>query len=254
MKIIAISDIHGYLPRLPKCDVVTISGDILPLNIQDKYEDALCWLAGPFQDWALKLDCDKVIFIAGNHDSVFEYMSDNGDHNCNKVKSNGPHWQVGSTPFGIISTIFRMDNPTDRKIVYLQDTSYTYNDVKFYGTPWCPNLRNWAFYGDSQTLTEKFNNIPFDTDVLLTHCPPRYMGQGIVHQTVHNYMSDYGCNELQDVLVELFADRDMWVLSGHIHSGKHSIEKYNNIKYRNVSLKDENYEIVYEPFYFDITK
>jgi hypothetical protein len=63
MKIIAISDIHGYLPQLPKCDVVTISGDILPLHIQDKYEDALCWLAGPFQDWALKLDCDKIIFI-----------------------------------------------------------------------------------------------------------------------------------------------------------------------------------------------
>ena len=254
MKIIAISDIHGYLPQLPKCDVVTISGDILPLHLQDKYEDALCWLAGPFQDWALKLDCDKVIFIAGNHDFVFEYMSDNGNHTCSKPKSNEPHWQVGCTAFTIMGTVFKLDDYANRKIIYLQDTSYTYNGVKFYGTPWCPNLRNWAFYGDSQTLTEKFNNIPSDTDVLLTHCPPRYMGQGIVHQNVYNYMSDYGCNELQDVLDESFADQDMWVLSGHIHSGRHSIEKYNNIKYRNVSLKDENYEITYEPFYFDITK
>ena len=34
MKICAISDIHGYLPKMEECDVVCICGDILPLSIQ----------------------------------------------------------------------------------------------------------------------------------------------------------------------------------------------------------------------------
>ena len=37
IKVVAMSDIHGYLrPKdsLPKCDIVCIAGDILPLEIQ----------------------------------------------------------------------------------------------------------------------------------------------------------------------------------------------------------------------------
>lgn len=39
IKVVAMSDIHGYLPpkdSLPKCDIVCIAGDILPLEIQKK--------------------------------------------------------------------------------------------------------------------------------------------------------------------------------------------------------------------------
>ena len=56
------------------------------------------------------------------------------------------------------------------------------------------------------------------------------------------------------MLDELFADRDMWVLSGHIHSGTHDVEKFNNIKYRNCSIKNEDYEVAYQPFEFEINK
>lgn len=252
MKIISISDIHGLLPELPKCDVVTISGDIVPLYIQTKYEDCLAWLAGPFQNWALNLDCQKVIFIAGNHDYVFEYMHNEGMHKCNSIYE--PRWKFGYNTINIGRTIFQLDNPDNPKIVYLKDSSYVYNGVVFYGTPWCPNLHNWAFYKDSADLSKAFKKIPENTDVLLTHCPPKYMGQGLVHETNFNYMQDFGCVELQDILEERFANKHLWVISGHIHSGKHSIEKYNNIKYRNVSLKDEDYEVTYEPFEFEITK
>ena len=68
MKIIAISDLHGYLPKLPKCDVVCISGDIFPLDIQKDLIKSISWFQLKFRPWAESLDCDKVIFIAGNHD------------------------------------------------------------------------------------------------------------------------------------------------------------------------------------------
>lgn len=249
MKIVAISDTHGYLPTLQPCDVVVMCGDILPLNIQRNYEASLAWLSGPFQSWALNLDCKKVVFIAGNHDFVFEQLYNEHVHVMGRMSS---HSTLQFTPERICSTLFQMDDEYDPKLIYLCDSFFKYEGVKFYGTPWCPSLSNWAFYGDKEHLLDKFNKIPFDTDVLITHCPPKYGLQGVVLETNWNYMSDFGCVELQQVLDELFADRDMWVLSGHIHSGKHDIEKFNNIKYRNCSLKDENYNEAYQPFVFEI--
>lgn len=251
MKIIAISDTHGYLPKLQPCDVVVMCGDILPLNIQRNYEASLAWLSGPFQSWALNLDCKKVIFIAGNHDFVFEQLYNDHVHVMGRM---APHSTLQFTPERICDTLFQMDNTYDPKLIYLCDGSYVYQGVKFYGTPWCPSLRNWAFYGDKEQLIDKFNKIEFDTDVLITHCPPKYGLQGVVLETNWNYMNDFGCVELQQVLDELFADRDMWILSGHIHSGKHDVEKFNNIKYRNCSIKNEDYQVAHQPFEFEITK
>ena len=255
MKIVAISDIHGTLPELQPCDVVVICGDIIPLNIQKNYEASLAWLSGPFQSWALNLDCKKVIFIAGNHDFVFEAMRNGEVHTCEQhIIGISPHSKLYFTPERICDTLFQMDNCYDPKLIYLCNGSYRYQGVKFYGTPWCPSLSNWAFYGDSKQLLKEFNKIDFDTDVLITHCPPKYGLQGVVLENNWNYMSDFGCVELQQVLDELFADRDMWVLSGHIHSGKHDVEKFNNIKYRNCSIKNEDYHVVYQPFEFEINK
>ena len=252
MKICAISDLHGYLPNyIEPCDIVCICGDIIPLNIQKNYEASLAWLSGPFQSWALNLDCKKVIFIAGNHDFVFETLHNSEVHTCDQHQVY-PHSKLYFTSSRICETLFQMDNDYDPKILYLCDNTYKYEDVTFYGTPWCPELRNWAFYANNKQLLNEFNKIPDDVDILITHCPPKYGLQGVVLETNYNYMQDFGCVELQQVIDERFLMKDMWVLSGHIHSGKHDIEKMNNVKYRNCSLKDENYEVTYQPFYFEI--
>lgn len=253
MKIVAISDIHGYLPKLQPCDVVVMCGDILPLNIQRNYEASLAWLSGPFQSWALNLDCKKIVFIAGNHDFVFEQLYNEHVHVMGRMAT---HSALQFTPERICSTLFQMDDEYDPKLIYLCDSPYIYQGVKFYGIPWCPNLRNWAFYGDSETLREKFNQIPSDFDVLLTHCPPKYGQQGVVLQTNWNFGTDFGCEELQEALVQKTMLRSdvCWVLSGHIHSGNHNCEKHGPLIYRNVSIKDEDYNESYQPFEFEINK
>lgn len=74
IKVVAMSDIHGYLPpkdSLPKCDVVCIAGDILPLEIQKNSVKSLSWILLDFKPWADSLDCDKVLFIAGNRRQTY---------------------------------------------------------------------------------------------------------------------------------------------------------------------------------------
>ena len=34
IKVVAISDLHGYLPEIPECDLLCICGDLVPLNVQ----------------------------------------------------------------------------------------------------------------------------------------------------------------------------------------------------------------------------
>lgn len=246
MKIVAISDIHGYLPELPECDVVTISGDIIPLHIQRNYEESIAWLSGPFQTWALNLPCKKVIFIAGNHDFVFERLWKNVDSSSN--------WTMHRDAYQITNLLFQQDD-YDNKIVYLQDSEYKYEGKTFYGTPWCPNLSSWAFYGNSAWLTTMFKDIPYNTDVLLTHCPPKFGKQGEVLQKNNwNFGKDFGCEELQTAIETAFAFKEdsTWVVSGHIHSGNHKVEHNWTVKYVNVSIKNEDYEPTYNYFEFEI--
>lgn len=238
IKICGISDMHGTLLDIPECDILCICGDILPLSFQHDIDKSIAWLAGPFQKWLLDAPCKHVIMIWGNHDFIGEKYHKNGLEG----------WEQADL-------LFQNDLGPDYKIHILQDEAEYINGLKFYGTPWCPNLSNWAFYATSAELKDKFENIPNDVDILLTHCPPKFGQQGIVLQSNNwNYLSDFGCQELQDEIIKKFINKDkkVFVLSGHIHSGNHQFENYENILYKNVSIKDENYEFIYYPKIFTI--
>lgn len=231
MKVIGISDIHGHLPELPSCDVVCISGDIVPLNIQRNFAASWVWLLNNFTDWANNLDCKHVVIIAGNHDFIFS--------ECSKL--------------GQDMSVLWKDSP---KIHYLQDTSIEIDGKLFYGTPWIPVLGGWAFYADSYQLEDLFSQIP-DCDVLLTHCPPMIGDAGKVLQSGYNYGRDFGCEELRKAIKN---KKINWVLSGHVHSGDHEVTNYycepngtpHEINIVNVSIKDEDYKVTYEPFEFEL--
>ena len=249
-KICAISDIHGHLPEIPKCDILCICGDIVPLYTQRELAQSIAWLSGPFQKWALEAPCKHVVMIWGNHDFIGERLDKYG---C-KEPNEECQWLRGMNPKQVCEFLFKCDE--DNKIHLLLDTEEVIDGIKFYGTPWCPSLRNWAFYGDSETLKKKFDQIPSDFDVLLTHCPPKYGQQGIVLETNWNFGKDFGCEELQEALVQKTMLRSdvCWVLSGHIHSGNHNWETRGPLVYRNVSIMDEDYEPTYNPLLFNINK
>ena len=229
VKIVAMSDMHGYLPKdVEECDVVCICGDVVPLEYQSDMVRSISWLHLKFFPWINSLHCDKVIMIPGNHDFVFEWL--------------GP--QSSRTPSEVMKKLL-LDHKKDSKLVILWDNSYDYKGYRFYGFPWIPDLHRWAFYKDHDELVNRCNNIPKKCDVLLTHCPPRYGRQGMVYQPNNfNHMNDFGCKELAEAMTH----RDIkWCLSGHVHTGSHSVEEHYMTKCVNVSLLDEDYKPVFEP-------
>jgi Icc-related predicted phosphoesterase len=139
MRIACVSDLHGYFPEIPDCDVLVLAGDYCPHT-----DGAVLWLNKRFAPWIENVSkrC-RIVGIAGNHDFPFETDAD---------KINPMEW------------------------TYLQDSGCQIDGVKFWGTPYTPRFFDWAFNADEPFLTETWAKIPDDTDVLITHGPPLGFG------------------------------------------------------------------------------
>lgn len=157
MKICSISDIHGELIDIPKCDVLCICGDIVGLNDQRSMDASRYWWYNRFTSWINRQPCDKVIITPGNHDFFIEHAYKN-DY-LSELKLD-------------------LSVRTNGKLVILINDDYIYRETKFYG---CPFIRpiffqedRWAFR-DNYSGTNNdccYDSIPADTDVLLTHDNP----------------------------------------------------------------------------------
>lgn len=222
MKIAALSDLHGYLPNdIEPADIVVIAGDICPLQCQRRIREAMLWIYDFFIPWAESLPCEKVYVIAGNHDFVFD--SKYSIYNGNLISK------------------------ASDKIVYLEDSGAEYNGIKIYGTPWCQNLYSWAFY--SANTYDKYKNIPDDTDLLITHQPPKVGKVGTTNPWSYNER-DFGDSNLTRILDE--KKMHCIHICGHVHSGEHGGVQYGDAVVYNVSIKSEGYQVAYPVTYIEI--
>lgn len=242
MNIVSISDIHGLLPLdLPSGDTLTISGDICPDNYSYTGIDYFTgtdfssfgrrfqfnWLKNKFLPWCDGLISSgsfcNIIFIAGNHDSVFE------DSN----------------------TVTRLRFPIG--VHYLQDSGIDIDGVKFYGTPWCNQFFDWSFMGSEEFLHDKFSLIPAGLDVLLSHSPVYGYGDDI-----RSFDNSLDLMEIKNVgsrsLLEHVARANpRYVLTGHIHCGSHDEGLFKDTTIVNVSVLNDSYKRnMYSPFKFKV--
>lgn len=152
MKIIGISDIHGNLINIPKCDVLCIAGDIINLNDQKNFLKSEHWWKTRFLTWAMKQPCNKILVTPGNHDFYLEHL----------YKEN--KW---------IEFCDYMTATTNDKLHFLIDQSYKYKGLHFYSNPWIQpitfQIGKWAF--ESTDLENQYKNIPI-CDILITHDSP----------------------------------------------------------------------------------
>lgn len=229
MKCIALSDLHGTLLPIEDyfkpCELVCICGDIVPLNIQGNHKKARKWLINEFKSWCEALPCDKVIFIAGNHDF---YMRD---------------------------TEFMYKHfPKDAKVTYLFHELYTYTSIsgkeyKIFGTPYCKQFGNWAFMESDENLVKLYADIPEGIDILLCHDQPFGVGDILLDNVSWNTGEHIGNKPLTLAILE---KEPKYQINGHLHSCSHWPMDIGNTKHYNVSIKNEKYEPVYDPAFIEL--
>lgn len=169
-----------------------------------------------FLDWFTALDFKHKVFVAGNHDFFFERVS----------------------PIEVQEMI-------PEGVVYLNDSFIEINGVKFWGSPITPWFYDWAFNrARGKEIQAHWELIPPQTDVLITHGPP----QGILDRTLSG--EQVGCADLLETIQEKPPKLHVF---GHIHEGSGHIEN-NGTTFVNASVLDHRYNLVHEPFVFDLTE
>ena len=220
MKIIALSDLHGNLIQIrDTADVVVIAGDWSPLYIQHDCLSVLEWFDKRFIPWMSLLKTNHVVFIPGNHDLACTYSFFKKE----------------------LDKLLLRHQVVD-KVHYLCYNSTIIDGKKFYGNPNTESPKGWAF---SKEYNQVYN-FDKDTDILITHQPPKVGDVGYVKL----YHREFGS---QDLLYKILESNISLNICGHIHTGSHDeyqIVLNNNTKVAriyNVSILDEDYRVAYKP-------
>jgi Icc-related predicted phosphoesterase len=204
-RITLISDTHTKHEdlRLPGGDILIHSGDIM--NSGRDARDIKSFL-----NWFESQDYKNLIFIAGNHDRMFENHKD-------------------------AVSEFLEQYPL---ITYLEDNQVNVDGIKIYGSPWQPEFYNWAFNfpRNGKELEDKWKAIPDDVDILITHGPP----QGHLDTSGEPWNKpNLGCELLRKRIGEIKPKIHVF---GHIH-GSHGYKEYNGTHFFNASVLNESYQI-----------
>ena len=69
VRLVCVSDLHGYLPPVEPCDLLLVAGDICPTG-DERPKTQREWLHSTFADWLAEVPADIVVGVAGNHDFV----------------------------------------------------------------------------------------------------------------------------------------------------------------------------------------
>lgn len=97
-------------------------------------------------------------------------------------------------------------------LVYLEDSQAVVHGLVFYGAPWQPKFRIWAFGATrGAELASKWARIPDQVDVLVTHGPPHGFGDRVVWKDQQRRV---GC---ADLLARVREVKPRLHLFGHIH-------------------------------------
>ena len=205
LKIVAISDTHNRHSQLevPDGDILIHAGDITSKgDLRDVRR---------FNNFLGDLPHKHKIVIAGNHDFCFEREPQAAQKELTNC-------------------------------IYLQDSEVVIEGIKFYGSPWQPWFFDWAFnLQRGEEIRRKWELIPSDTDVLITHGPPLNHGDKV------SSGSAVGCEDLLNKIMEV---KPRYHIFGHIHED-YGISKNENTTFINastctLSYKPENPPIVFE--------
>lgn len=226
MKVFATSDLHGELEGLDftGCDLAVIAGDIAPLRSIDRkgIRRQTNWVNREFREFTDSFKDVQFAITPGNHD-FFPIAKDMFDGD----------WEFAFGP----------------NVKFLLDEAFEFKGLNIYGTPRIPIIsRRWAFESEHDELVRRFSEIPDGLDILISHSPPRIVGED-VDFSLQTLNGPFGSTELAQAIA---SKRPKMVFCGHIHSGDHSPVEFGGSVVTNVSRLDEMYEVRYDVFKTDV--
>lgn len=167
-----VSDLHGYYPNLEGGDLLIVAGDVTNGDPEDLVS---------FSEWIVQQKYKKIVVVAGNHDRPFIWKDN--------ISFSKPH------------------------IEYLCDSSTQFGGYKIWGAPWTQwflgvNPHCTAFMVSEEELAKKWQGIPQDVDILVTHQPP----YGILDKNIYGKWC--GCHHLLEAIDQTMPKLHVF---GHIH-------------------------------------
>jgi Icc-related predicted phosphoesterase len=216
VRVVCISDTHTYHESvdLPQGDILVHAGDFTFRGREDEVR--------LFGEWLRRQSFKYKVIIAGNHDLSFE-----------RNEAQAKAWLRGD-----------VDDPS---LVYLKD-KYAKLDINgrivtVYGSPWQPEFCAWAFnLPRGAPLKAKWDRIPNDIDILVTHGPPA----NILDKCEHG--ERVGCKELYEAVKRVNPRIHVF---GHIHE-EYGTEVIADTTFINASICTVGYRPTNKPIVIEI--
>ena len=234
IRFVCISDTHSYESKLegkmPDGDVLIHAGDFTGAGDVDEVVAFNEFLG------SLKDKYKHILVIAGNHEVSFDGIR----HGLSGAAAKLYFWK---SPFKYTPEASNMKDLLTN-CTYLEDSSIELYGIKIYGSPWQPPHFNLAFNlprGDP--LLQKWNSIPKDTDILITHGPPLGYGDFIARG------NHVGCAELLSTIQDRVKPK--YHICGHIHES-YGILTDNVTTFINAASCNKRYQLVNRPIIFDV--
>lgn len=211
MRITAISDTHN---RHKYIDTRAFSNTDILIHAGDFTSNGNAAQTLAFLQWFSDLPVPHKILIAGNHDFF-----------------------ARSIDFPSMIAQFP-------SITYLYNSSVTINGLKIWGSPYSNTFGRWAFMADDIELADIWDQIPKDTNIVVTHGPAYGIGDLVDNDYEPGRDKHVGSKTLTAKLKSL--KKLKLHVTGHIHSGYGTYlkEKYVTI---NGAQLDDNYQYINPP-------
>ncbi|CZR68437.1 related to phosphoesterases [Phialocephala subalpina] len=225
-RFVCVSDTHNASPygafRLPKGDVLIHAGDMTNQGSISELRKTVKWLE--------EADFEAKIVIAGNHDITldsdfyaqyglyFHNQHPQSPTECQQLLEQSPSilWLRHE------SATVKLESPTGPQTTF-----------KIFGSPMSPENGMWAFRYNADAATQVWDQIPLDSDIIVTHTPPKY------HCDETGQRRAAGCEGLRHALWRV---RPRLAVCGHIHEGR-GVERVrwdlgsSNLKYKEESVE-----------------
>lgn len=223
LKLIVLSDTHGLHEALNLWmwqntsdeHIIIHCGDVADeQNQTQNFKEAAA-----FFHWLKQFPAKAKLVVPGNHDIALYH----------KTYVPDPEWNI--------------------KI--LRHEEYTHEGVKFFGSPYTKTYGSgWAYNINPSKIAKKWAEIPDDTDILITHGPPKMIGD-LTPESNKLYAQE-GDKSLLNRIKDI---KPKYHLYGHFHDDFNHVKNYGirqipplETRFCNAALKNlTTYNLINEP-------